>query len=220
MWVYNEFKVKTRKGNLPVRKMVMKKRTLAPGIVIYSDVIDDHESLIDEIEKGVSKNFDAWYPATAIINGQDVPEKTIRDTDSLYIEYQDHIVNNTMHEYYEFKAKLSNTFLLGFKDLELDYKKEYNIGTEWHDSYGILKYGPGQKVVNHIDDNHKYHRRISTVYYLNDNYSGGEITFPRFDITYKPVANEFLIFPSNYVYNHSVIPVTEGIRYSVVSWLR
>jgi predicted 2-oxoglutarate/Fe(II)-dependent dioxygenase YbiX len=109
---------------------------------------------------------------------------------------------------------------LGFKDLELDYKKEYNIGTEWHDSYGILKYGPGQKVVNHIDDNHKYHRRISTVYYLNDNYSGGEITFPRFDITYKPVANEFLIFPSNYVYNHSVIPVTEGIRYSVVSWLR
>jgi hypothetical protein len=201
-------------------KKIIKKRTLAPGIVVYSDVIENYEDLIVEIEKGVSKNLELWSPALSVINGVDVEEKKVRDTDSMYIEYQDHIVTSSIHEYYEFKAKLSNAFLLGFKDLELDYKNEYKIGTDWHDFYGILKYGPGQKVVDHIDDSQKNHRRISTVYYLNDNYTGGEVVFPRFDITYKPVANELLVFPSTYVYNHSVLPVVEGTRYAVVSWLK
>jgi predicted 2-oxoglutarate/Fe(II)-dependent dioxygenase YbiX len=61
---------------------------------------------------------------------------------------------------------------------------------------------------------------MSTVYYFNDDYTGGEVIFPRFDIKYKPVANELLVFPSTYVYNHSVVPVVEGTRYAVVSWLR
>ena len=61
---------------------------------------------------------------------------------------------------------------------------------------------------------------MSWVYYINDDYTGGEIVFPRFGITYKPAKDELLIFPSTYVYNHSVLPVIEGTRYAVVSWLR
>jgi Rps23 Pro-64 3,4-dihydroxylase Tpa1-like proline 4-hydroxylase len=200
--------------------MVMKKRTLAPGIVVYSDVIENYKELIELIEEGVSKNLELWSPALSVIDGVDVKDKKVRDTDSIYIEYSDRIITSSIHEYYEFRAKLSNAFLLGFKDLESDYKAEYNIGTEWHDFYGILKYGPGQKVIDHIDDSPKNHRRMSTVYYLNDDYTGGEIVFPRFDLTYKPVANEFLIFPATYTYNHSVLPVVDGTRYAVVSWLR
>jgi len=78
----------------------------------------------------------------------------------------------------------------------------------------------GQKFVNHIDDHTDYHRRMSTIYYINDNYEGGEIEFPRFNVKYKPVANDFIIFPSNYMYNHSVSPVISGERYAVVSWAR
>ena len=55
---------------------------------------------------------------------------------------------------------------------------------------------------------------------MNDNYTGGEINFPRFGITFKPKANQMIVFPSNYVYNHSVSPVIEGSRYAVVGWLR
>jgi hypothetical protein len=207
-------------SNFEENKRVIKKRTLAPGIVVYSDVLEDYKEIIAQIEDGASKRLELWSPALSVIDGVTVEDKNFRDTDSMYIEYQDHIVKTSMHEYYEFKAKLSNTFLLGFKDLESDYKTEYNILTDWHDFYGILKYGPGQKVSDHVDDSQKNHRRISTVYYLNDNYSGGEVVFPRFDVTYKPVANELLVFPSTYTYNHSVVPVVEGTRYSVVSWLR
>ena len=54
---------------------------------------------------------------------------------------------------------------------------------------------------------------------MNDSYTGGEIVFPRFNLTIKPEADAMIMFPSTYVYNHSVLPVTEGTRYSVVSWL-
>ncbi len=198
----------------------MKKRTLAPGIVVYSDVIENYQELIGKIENGVSKKFEEWSMALSIVDGVQKQEKNIRDTDAIYIEYRDHLITESIHEYYEFRAELSNAFLSGFKKLEADYKSEYNIVTDWHDCYGILKYGPGQKVIDHIDDSQMHHRRISTVYYFNDDYTGGEVVFPRFDISYKPVANELLVFPSTYVYNHSVLPVIEGTRYAVVSWLR
>jgi predicted 2-oxoglutarate/Fe(II)-dependent dioxygenase YbiX len=88
-----------------------------------------------------------------------------------------------------------------------------------HDAYQILKYGKGQHFANHIDDCEKYLRRVSSAFYLNDNYSGGEINFPRFGVTYKPKANELIIFPSSFIYNHSVSEVTDGTRYAVVSWI-
>ena len=36
--------------------------------------------------------------------------------------------------------------------------------------------------------------------------------------TVEKKANRMIIWPSNFLYPHSVKPVTEGIRYSVVSW--
>ena len=118
-----------------------------------------------------------------------------------------------------FNSNLSNLFLSVFGPLESDYKTNYQVETSTHEDYSILKYGVGQKYVNHIDDHKNSHRRMSWVYYVNDDYIGGEISFPRFNLTYKPLANELIIFPSTYVYNHSVLPVIEGTRYAVVSWL-
>lgn len=96
----------------------------------------------------------------------------------------------------------------------------FGVAFSDHDSYQILKYSKGQKFTNHIDDHPQYLRRISSIYYINDDYIGGEINFSRFNISYKPKANELLVFPSTYVYNHSVSEVTDGTRYSVVSWLK
>ena len=119
-----------------------------------------------------------------------------------------------------FFVNLNNIFFENFDPIEKNYMSLYGIFSEWHDSYGILKYGEGQQFTNHIDDHPSYHRRVSTVYYLNDNYTGGEINFPRFNVTFKPKANQMIVFPSTYVYNHSVSPVLEGTRYAVVSWMK
>jgi hypothetical protein len=200
--------------------MVMKKKELAPGIVVYSDVVLNHDTLVQDIEEGASSARIAWETSKVRKEGESVVDTESRDTLIIGVPYSDKIINDFTTFPEAFNANISNIFLLGFGPLELDYKKDYLFETNWHDSYQILKYGEGQKFVNHIDDHEVYHRRLSLVYYLNDDYEGGEIVFPRFGITYKPKANELLLFPSTYVYNHSVLPVISGTRYAVVSWLR
>lgn len=197
----------------------MKKRQLAPGIFVYSDVIENHETLVQDIEEGVTSARIEWIQSQIKKENSIETDTSYRDTMTLNVLYKDHIVDEFLDIQDAFVSNLSNIFLSNFAPLELDYKIEHQLSTDWHDQYSVLKYGVGQKFVNHVDDHKDYHRRISTIYYLNDNYSGGEIVFPRFDITYKPVANEFIIFPSNFVYNHAVLPVKEGTRYAVVSWL-
>lgn len=199
----------------------MKKTEIAPGIVIYRDVVDGYESLVDDIESAVSLKVVAWEDAT-VKSGEKHSGvyKETRDTQTIGIPYSKNPEENLSNPRTSFMSILGSTFFNAFDPLEIDYARSYGIDLNWHDSYGILKYGVGQKFTNHIDDHKDYHRRLSTVYYLNDNYSGGEINFPRFDITYKPNANEIIMFPSTFVYNHSVNEVTEGTRYAVVSWLR
>jgi predicted 2-oxoglutarate/Fe(II)-dependent dioxygenase YbiX len=52
---------------------------------------------------------------------------------------------------------------------------------------------------------------------LNDEYQGGEfIMFD--DIEIKINKGEILVFPSNYLYPHRVMPVTSGERYTFVAW--
>lgn len=61
-------------------------------------------------------------------------------------------------------------------------------------------------------------RTWSAIYYINDDYEGGEIYFPGLDWHFKPEANTLLIFPSNEKYIHGVNKITEGERYTFAIW--
>lgn len=199
----------------------MTKEEIAPGIVVYNDVISDRDNLHKDIEEGMVSIRLEWTPAQ-VQQGSDVAVNIkSRDTNAIGIPYknlfEDSQGRNMSEEFYFNVGKI---LFENCDKLEKDYLAMYGIATTWHDQWGILKYGLGQQFTNHIDDHVDHHRRVSTVYYLNDDYTGGEIHFPRFNITFKPKANQMIIFPSTYVYNHSVLPVIEGERYAVVSWMR
>ncbi len=198
----------------------MLKEEIAPGIVVYSDVIPNSENLASDIEEGLVSSKKEWISASVKEGDNSKVNTNTRDTSTLGIPYSGKILDDFTNFSSSFNSTLNNMFFENFDKIEKDYQASFGIYTTWHDSYGILKYGVGQKFTNHIDDHPDYHRRISTVYYINDNYSGGEISFPRFNITFKPKANQMIIFPSTYVYNHSVSPVLEGTRYAVVSWMK
>lgn len=199
----------------------MNKKELVPGIVVYSNAIGYDGSLVFDIEEGMSSAGIEWQLAGVKTGDEEVKkDKELRDTFVVPVPYRGKEIEEVIGFKDEFLSSLSNLFLANLGPLEHDYKSGYGLSTTWHDQYSILKYGVGQKFVNHIDDHKDFHRRMSTIYYINDNYEGGEIVFPRFGITYKPAANDFIVFPSTYVYNHSVLPVIEGTRYAVVSWLK
>jgi len=194
----------------------MNKNEIAPGIIVYSDVIEDYSTLVNDIEEGLASCKLSWISA-----GTDSGiNKEVRDTDSISIPFINGISEDFVDLQDAFRKSLANIFYSTIFKLEQDYMSSFGVSFVDHDAYQILKYGKGQKFTNHIDDHPKYHRRVSSIYYINDDYTGGEINFPRFNISLKPNANQMIIFPSTYVYNHSVSPVIDGTRYSVVSWIR
>jgi hypothetical protein len=58
---------------------------------------------------------------------------------------------------------------------------------------------------------------FAVIYYINDDYEGGEINFPWHNLKIKPKANSFITFPSNKEYLHEVLKNT-GDRYSSTLW--
>lgn len=80
----------------------------------------------------------------------------------------------------------------------------------------ILKYTDSDWGPHHFDDhNNDKIRRVSTVYYPNDDYEGGELYFPRFDVKVKPKKDQVLTFPSSYAFDHHILPVRNGTRYII-----
>lgn len=55
---------------------------------------------------------------------------------------------------------------------------------------------------------------IGAIYYLNNDYVGGEIYFPNQDIEFKPRAGAACFFPGDLHYIHGVREIKSGIRYT------
>ena len=58
---------------------------------------------------------------------------------------------------------------------------------------------------------------LSFVGALNDNYEGGELVFWK-DYSIKLKKGEVLCFPSNFLYQHRVNPILNGVRDTFVCW--
>ena len=62
-------------------------------------------------------------------------------------------------------------------------------------------------------------RDVSFLFYLNDQYGGGELEFYDLGLTIKPKKGMMIAFPSYKEFVHKVHPVTWGHRYTLVSWV-
>jgi predicted 2-oxoglutarate/Fe(II)-dependent dioxygenase YbiX len=102
------------------------------------------------------------------------------------------------------------------------YRNIFKIHEEIKDaeSYGLLRYSVGEKYDQHYDGGTESSRSISVLIYLNDDYEGGEIEFPFFNLKIKPKAGTLMLFPSNYAYSHIAHPVMSGTKYVIVTFLK
>ena len=121
-------------------------------------------------------------------------------------------------------------------DLLKDTVKEvinpfYDIEIHESEIPQILSYGIGGHYSPHIDGESLWQapdnelmwkkstdRDISMVFYLNDDYEGGDFIFPDLKVRVRPEPGMLVCFPSNHHYKHGVEPVTRGQRYSIVCW--
>lgn len=94
----------------------------------------------------------------------------------------------------------------------------------WREEIQILEYTSEQKYKWHFDactdpKSNFYHRQISLVLYLNNDFEGGTTKFKMFPKQdFKPRAGRGLFFPSNWCFTHCSTPVVSGKKRVAVTW--
>ncbi len=80
----------------------------------------------------------------------------------------------------------------------------------------------GKEMAPHYDNFHVEHAfpvMYGCIYYINDNFNGGELHYPGLGVSYKPVARDMLIHPGTKEYSHGVRAVDEGVRITASSFI-
>jgi hypothetical protein len=129
-------------------------------------------------------------------------------------------LSNSMSQVHWFNL-LHNYFNKNLKQ----YKFDNNIidyGFDKIFDIEILKYENSGFYTWHVDHFADIPRTMSCILLLNNDYEGGNLCFRNpdgsgeWEVEVKP--NRMIIWPSNFLYPHTVKPVTKGKRYSVVEW--
>ena len=109
------------------------------------------------------------------------------------------------------------------KRLKAEVDKFFNVDA-LATSPALVRWLPGQLQMPHADKElHEGENRgkpndfpfydIAGLFYLNDEYEGGELYFPEQGIQFKPKRGAAYFFPGDMNYIHGVTEITSGIRY-------
>jgi hypothetical protein len=107
--------------------------------------------------------------------------------------------------------------------LKIEVDKFFNVDA-FPTSPALVRWLPGQFQQPHADKelhigedrgkpNDFPYYDLSGLFYLNNDYEGGELYFPDHGIQFKPKAGSAYFFPGDLNYLHGVTEITSGIRY-------
>ena len=164
------------------------------------------DSLVSNFEDDAPEGEVAW-----------VVNKKIRDTQEVHLP--------------DIMVKKLNS--IGDASIRAFINPFYQIAVRDSEPSQILHYGVGGHYIPHVDAETLYKddsgidiwektldRDLSIVYFLNDDFAGGELVFPELKLVVKPEPGTLVCFPSDHHYIHGVNPVTSGHRYTIVTWMR
>lgn len=111
----------------------------------------------------------------------------------------------------EFNKKMNRTIKPLVKQL-------WGIGLRHHSGTHLVCYSPGNFYVPHTDSALDVSDRYFTVLcYLNQNFEGGQTSFPSLTYSVQPRTGKAIVFPATYL--HGAEPVLSGKKYVLVTWL-
>lgn len=107
------------------------------------------------------------------------------------------------------------------KDLP-DYSRWFPVRT-FLEEFRIKKYhsNSSDRFDLHVDveDHSSAKRCVALLYYLNDDFTGGETFFPYLDKKIVPQKGSVMVFPPTWQYPHSGLKVNKGIKYIMSTYL-
>jgi hypothetical protein len=191
------------------------KKEKAPGIWIYEECFDS-SSFIELIEKEAEKTWGYLTWTSSSTGGQD--RSVISDYRTSLEMVVTPLIESEVHESIQ---PIADEFMSIFSSIDKaiwDYRDCFDLHLKTHNGLQVLKYLDGGEYHHHYDHAPDNARVLSMVACLDDNFEGGELEFPFFDVKIKLSAGSVALFPSNFPYTHIAHPVTKGIKYSLVTW--
>jgi hypothetical protein len=88
------------------------------------------------------------------------------------------------------------------------------------ENLALLKFEKGLFLRPHIDTESAESNHIASIYYINEDYIGGELCFPDLNINIKPIPNSVIFFPGNENYLHEVRKIISGDRFTSSMWFQ
>ena len=157
------------------------------------------------------KNSNEWQDTVV---GRGEINKSIRNCQTIVISYP-HVIQKNK----KVRLKLDKYIFLSTSKCIQEYNNAFPECVIEEDSgYELLKYPEGCFYTEHTDSFKARPRAVSCSFILNDDYEGGEFAFFNRELKYKLEKGDAIMFPSNFMYPHEVMPVTQGTRYSIVTW--
>lgn len=188
---------------------------LADGIFVFHDVIPSKTiSILEDVIQDASNGYE--FMEAMVGYGMKIPDYR----DCVDFKYKRTDIENDNSTSGMILKKLWDTVYSKALPAVQSYCKLFNIGElRYWEAMNFVKYGPGQHFMEHHDHGYSYNCVVSLVGYPNDDYEGGEINFRLQNLTVKPRAGDLFVFPSNFMYPHTAMPVKSGTKYSIVTML-
>lgn len=125
---------------------------------------------------------------------------------------------------YNFRKQIDNLVYESIASAKSQYMEKYkSLNVSEDTGYILLRYNENQFYVQHTDTGSDYknapNRVVSCSIQLNDDYEGGEFAFFNREMLIRSKKGSIIMFPSNFMYPHEIMPVIKGTRYSIITWL-
>lgn len=189
------------------------------GIVIYRNKITNAQEIIEALENAQKFSESRKWKRAEVLNYLgEVGQDQSRTNYGFFLPPANQETTNPQEATF---VEISKILASHFDECLKDFLSRFagTIKTKSEEiGYHCLKYSIGEEFIPHVDDSPNTPRRVSGLAYLNDDYEGGELWFPKLNFKYCPIVGDVIMFPSGMPYEHGAMPVTQGIKYCVVGW--
>jgi prolyl 4-hydroxylase len=183
-------------------------RFIAPDILLVDEAFDASAALIQQAE-----TVAMWRSSSVSQDGK-VETKDTRTNAFVHLAREEH---PDFTNFQEQVTRIAHAGAALFMNSARHLRLRSDLG------FQILRYGPSDEFTEHADlecgaATVYGSRLLSAILYLNDNYEGGELEFPRQECVYNPQAGSMVLFPSSFTHPHLSRPITKGTKYAAVTW--
>ena len=187
------------------------------SIVIYRNGIENPKKILNQIDTLSKLNIQYSWTDSLIYHGDKTKEKVNSFRSSKQIDFHR---SNESDQINDLSSLIFNAIDHSFSAALRDYTQRIGIAIKTYeqDRYSVLRYELGDFFSVHLDTSPMLSRIISGLMYLDDDYDGGILEFPKIGLELKPKEGDIIFFPSQVPFFHQSIPITRGMKHAVVAW--